>query len=291
MTYPRPQISLLVPFRASASSPHRTRLWSWLRTYWQYELPDAEVVIGTSTNPSFSKTEALNDAAKKAHGRIFVLLDSDAYLRGDTILRAARAIEESARRGQNRWFIPYRRLYRLVEASTELILNSDPKWPVRLPSPPAAEDVESMTTATYGHHFGAMVQIMPREAFESVGGMDPRFEGWGGEDVAFVRAVDTLFGKHKTLNAEVLHLWHPSIGHNASNKMWEGQNRPGMNGHLASRYHRATGDPQRMRALVEEARPPAPPPEPPPEPPPGTPQTWLKRVASWWRDAVWKLLV
>lgn len=278
MNQVRPQISLLVPFRPSASFPHRTRLWAWLQEYWRYELPDAEIVVGTSQSQTFSKTEAVNDAARRATGRIFVLLDSDAYIRGDSILRCARAIEEAARRGQKRWFIPYRRLYRLTEASTEIILNSDPKWPLRFPSPPAREDVESTTTAMYGHHFGAMAQIMSREAFEAVGLMDPRFEGWGGEDVAFVRAVDTLFGKHKTLNGDILHLWHPSIGTNAGNKMWEGQDRPGANGRLASRYHRATGDRVKMRALVGEAL-------------ALEAGGWLQRVTDWFLATVRRFLV
>jgi len=282
MSKSRPQISLLVPFRPSASSPHRSRLWAWLEKYWSYELPDAEIVIGKCKTATFSKTEALNDAASRATGRIFVLLDSDAYLRGSTILHCARAIEEAARRGQKRWFIPYRRLYRLREAATELVLCSDPKWPFRFPFTPAKDDVESTTSAMYGHHFGAMVQIMPREAFETVGCMDFRFEGWGGEDVAFVRAVDTLFGKHKTLNAEVFHLWHPSIGWNASNKMWEGQDRPGANSRLASRYHRATGDPRRMRALVDEVLKPVQPTKRP---------SWVQRVARWWLNAYRRFVV
>lgn len=272
----RPQISLLIPFRPSASLPHRARLWKWLEEYWSHELPDAEVVMGTCKNEIFRKTEAVNDAASRATGRIFVIMDSDAYLRGDQLLRAARAIEDAARRGQKRWFIPYRRLYRLTEAPTEMVLNSDPRWPLRFSSPPPPENVESTTTAMYGHHFGAMVQVMPREAFELVGQMDTRFEGWGGEDVAFVRAVDTLFGKHKTLNAEVLHLWHPAIGTNASNKMWEGQDRPGVNNRLASRYHKATGDLVKMRSLVDEAR------EKEPEQP-----GWIERLARWLRDLLW----
>jgi hypothetical protein len=245
-----------------------------LEEYWGYELPDAEIVIGRSKSETFSKTEAVNDAASRARGRIFVIIDSDTYLRGEQILRCARAIEESARRGYRRWYIPYRRLYRLMEAPTELVLTSDPKWPFRFSVPPPKEDVESTTTAMYGHHFGAMIQVMPREAFEVVGGMDRRFEGWGGEDVAFVRAVDTLFGKHKTLNADVLHLWHPSIGTNASNKMWEGQDRPGVNNRLASRFHKATADRVKMRALVDEANMKA------------DASNWVRRLARWWTAAL-----
>jgi hypothetical protein len=248
----RPQISLLVPFRPSVEHPHRVRLWAWLEQYWRYELPDAEIVIGRSTSETFSKTEAVNDAARRATGRIFVILDSDTYIRGTAILKCARAIEDAQRRGHRLWFIPYRRLYRLTEESTEQVLASSHQWPFRFPSPPPVDEVESTVGSMHGHHFGAMIQVMPREAFELVGGMDPRFQGWGGEDVSFMRAVDTLYAKHKTLRHDVLHLWHPSIGITVYDRMWEGQQRPGSNSRLAERYNRAVGDRVRMLALVDE---------------------------------------
>lgn len=252
MNRSRPQISLLVPFRASRHHPHRLRVWRWLERYWRHELPDAEIVIGRSKGRVFSKTEAINDAARRARGRIFVLLDSDAYMAGEHILYCARAIEKAKRRGHRLWFVPYRNLYRLTEQASELVLKSDPLWPHRFTSPPHRDELEHSSHSHYGHHYGAMVQIMPREAFFTVGCMDPRMQGWGSEDVAFLRAVDTLWGKHKTLNVDLLHLWHPSIAQTPFNKMWEGQETPNVNGNLGQRYHMATGDIVKMRALVDE---------------------------------------
>ena len=85
--------------------------------------------------------------------------------------------------------------------------------------------------------------------------MDERFKGWGGEDLAFMRAVDTLWAKHKTLNVQVLHLWHPKIGTIWTTRKWEGQKTSGSNNKLASRYYGAIGNRRQMRNLVEEARP------------------------------------
>jgi hypothetical protein len=248
----KPRISLLVPFRPSVHHPHRARLWRWLRDYWRHELPEAEIVIGRSTSHAFSKTEAVNDAARRARGGIFVLLDSDAYLAGSAIMEATRQIEEAAERGHHLWFVPYRNLYRLTEESTELVLESDPSHPYRFSTPPPEDAVESTEGSMHGHHYGAMCLIMPREAFETVGCMDPRFKGWGGEDVAFLLALDTLYGKHKSLKNDILHLWHPSIGKTVTDKMWEGQHSPGVNNNLAVRYHRAHGDSVKMRILVDE---------------------------------------
>ena len=86
-----------------------------------------------------------------------------------------------------------------------------PDDPLRFPSPPPVSAVESMQGSGYGHWFAAMCLMLPREAFFTVGGMDPRFRGWGGEDVSFMHAVDTLWGKHKTGHNDIMHFWHGKI--------------------------------------------------------------------------------
>jgi predicted glycosyltransferase involved in capsule biosynthesis len=246
-----PQISLLVPFRAKEGS-HRDVTWRWLKRYWQHQLPDAEIVIGKSHGRVFSKTEAVNSAARKAHGRIFVIIDADCYMDGQVIQNCADAIEKAQSRGHRRWFIPYRALYRLTEEKSAEILKRSPKNDMLVSSPPPWNEVESTIGSMHGRRYGALIQIVPREAFELVRGMDPRFRGWGGEDVSFARAVDTLYNNHKTSNNDVLTLWHPKIGTTYYNRQWGGQTRSEPNKHLATRYSAATGDRARMRKLVDE---------------------------------------
>lgn len=250
----KPQISLLVPFRAERGNSHRADTWNWLKAYWAKELPEAEIVIGRSKSAVFNKSEAVNAAAKKARGRIFVILDADAYIPGDVIRDCADRIEDAKLFGHNLWFVPYRHLYRLTESATRQLMDSSAESPVRFSSPPRQDDVLGANASSYGHHFGAMIQIMSRDAFRTVGGMDERMHGWGGEDISFVRLVDTLWGKHKTVDADVLHLWHPNIGVDFQTRKWEGQVQPGMNNNLSSRYNVATGDRQKMLRLAEEAR-------------------------------------
>lgn len=245
------KISLLVPFRPNRNSKHRLRSWKWLHHYWMHELPDAEIIVGHSCSEIFSKSEAINDAAARATGDIFVIIDSDCYLDGATVLRAAAAIEEGRALGHKVWFMPYRHLYRLTEKATKKVLCSDPAHPYRFSSPPDDADVESTVGSEMGHYFGAMVQIMPREAFETVGCWDPRFKGWGSEDISFLLAVDTLWGKHKSLDATVFHLWHPVFKSTGITRFWEGQTE-NTHGHLGARYRKAYGDLNRMRALVDE---------------------------------------
>lgn len=247
-----PGISLLVPFKPD--NEERRKVWAWLSEYWKHELPEAEIVIGTDHELPFSKTTAVNRAARKARGDIFVILDADTYIPGHVIRDAVARIRKARRKGHHLWFIPYRRVYRLTELATHKVLRSDPAHPYRFPSPPCDFDVEGTEGSAFGHRFGALIQIVPREAFELLGGMDERFRGWGGEDIAFVRALDTLYGKHKTTPNDVLHMWHPKHGTSWHTRRWSGQSRPRINDRLAMNYNTATGDRKKMTELIESGR-------------------------------------
>lgn len=249
----QPKISLLIPF--SSSDPIRKRNLKWLLKYWRHELPGVEIVIGHSTQEPFCKGEALNMAARRAKGKVLVLLDADAYLPGSVINRCADRIIEEEAYGNKLWYVPYRSLYRLTEQATELVIASSPRYPRRFSTPlPRGFAEEHGENSRYGHRYGAMIMVFSRQAYEIMGSFDERFKGWGGEDVALLRTFNTLYGKGKTTNNDILHLWHPTIGKNWLDKMWEGQEKVNVNAALTNRYHRAIGNPTQMRLLVDEAR-------------------------------------
>ena len=205
--------------------------------------------------PHFARLPLSIVRPDKARGDIFVILDADCLIAGDVIEYCATEIRNARKRGNRLWFMPYRYFYRLTDLASREILNSDPANPPRFFAlGPANYKVQDNKAADQAHWFGALIQIMPREAFAIAGGMDNRFHGWGGEDVAFMHAVDTLYCQHKTSPNGVIHLWHPSIGNSVKDRMWTGQTRPGTNGNLAARYFRAMGDAGRMRELVESSR-------------------------------------
>lgn len=246
----RQKITLLVPFRAD--NRYRARIWQWLERYWQRELPEAELIVCTDDGKPFCKTAAFNRGFAQANGDIIVLLDADCYIRGQVIRDCADKIRSSRRRGLPLWYVPYRRFYRLSETASKRLIASDPADPVRFPDPPAFDDFENPEAALSGHWWGALIQIMPREAFARAGGMDERFRGWGSEDVGFMQAVDTLYGKHKTSNNPVYHIWHPVITDPAKRfrRLWEYQQTAGSNDFLANRYRAARGDAEAMRKVV-----------------------------------------
>lgn len=249
----QPKISLLIPF--SSDSKIRKQTFKWLLDYWHSELPDAEIVIGHQNSKIFCKGEALNHAARKASGRVLVIMDADAYMSGAVVNRCADRILEELSHGNHLWYVPYRHLYRLKKWISRSIIRSDPANPLRIPSPPPPEYIQGKKHENmYAHRYGAMCMIFPREAYELIGCFDERFVGWGGEDVCLLRALDTVWGKHKTTNNDILHLWHPHIGTDYTSKRWEGQEQTNVNNNLSKKYHQASHHPNLMKRLLEEAR-------------------------------------
>lgn len=261
------RISILVPFQST--SPDRLRAWKWLRRYWEDQLPGAEIIVGhdwrswrTWWHPNpvpFSKTAAINHAFRRSHGDIIVILDADAYLPGQVITHCANRLRAARRRGVRTWFIPYRHLYRLTQAVSEMILRSDPRHPVRLPDPPPPQDLDGSDGSGWGegHRWGAMIQIMPREALERVLGADPRFRGWGGEDSSLLHALDCLWGEHRKTPNGVEHIWHERLASGPvvepwRVRIWDGQETGGANFQLAAQYKAARRNRKRMDEIVAE---------------------------------------
>jgi len=176
----KPLISLLVPFQSEDHD--RIRVWHWLREYWEHELSyDCEIIIGVDYKSKrrrfrkpipFSKTAAVNNAFKKSKGDIVVILDADAYFPGEVIRHCADRLRHAREVGVQTWFVPYAKLFRMTEAATLEVLGSRPGRPLRFSSPPPDEDVEATDGSGWANTFGALVQVMPREAFIAVGGMD-----------------------------------------------------------------------------------------------------------------------
>lgn len=258
-------ISIIIPFRSSKKYKRQAENFHWLKEYYECQLPGAEVIVGKDhhKHKPFSKAVAVNTGVRKSTGDILVIVDADGYLPIKSILTCAREIRKARKKHQKLWFVPYRRFYRLTDAASKRVLKSDPCDPYEFPVPPAKCDIQNTQGSGRGHWFGALVQVLPREAFDCVGGWDVRFRGWGGEDHSIMRATDTLYWRHKTLPGAVFHLWHPMLGKALDEefsgawvewkeRIWENQDKSGSNGKLAARYSRAFGNKKRMQKIVNE---------------------------------------
>jgi len=225
------QISILIPYQSDGNGP-RDAAMEWVLGYYAQSMPEAQICIGeiTGTKESFSRSKAINLAYRQASRDILVIADSDIVYDPD-LLNASVALVTS---GQ--WVIPFSRILRLNEPTSRLLQQHEGRWPLTVKPETLAE------TAT---GFVGGFNVLGRNAYETVGGYDERFIGWGGEDEAFAYALDTLVSPHVRLNGEMVHFWHPFVGPDG-NPHYE------SNYTLFKRYQLARGDEKGMQQLIQE---------------------------------------
>lgn len=236
------RVSILVPFRSEKTNVMRDKVWKWVRQRWEHIYPDAEIVMGEDTGGEpFSKTAAVNDAYLKATGDVMVVCDADAWMERDKIDRAIQVARETGR-----LVVPWKTVVRLNEEDSKKVMRRKPTSALNITDEMRAQAIESCIPETAGTLF-----VITRPGFEKVQGMDPRFRGWGFEDVALSRACETLLGPNVYLDDEVYSLYHarPVVANRG--RVWE--NDPGMLGvDLAKAYASAHRNPGAMRALVDQ---------------------------------------
>src|SRR5690606_37920878 len=69
----------------------------------------------------------------------------------------------------------------------------------------------------------SMCLAVPRAVFEAVGGFDPGYRGWGGEDNAFWHSASIVSGEPHRAPGAVYHLWHPPANEKR-NERWRDSN-------------------------------------------------------------------
>lgn len=240
-------ISILVPYRSDGGP--RDENWSWLGRYWSCQLPGAEIVIGETDVPAFSRSDAINNAASKAHGDVFLIADADCYIPRTTVIHCVEQIRVSENTGKPCWYVPYNVLYRLAQEPSRAVIESDPRAPKTFTEPldfSYLQYGQASAKRMYDtHKYGGGVSIVSRPAFYAAGSMDPRFKGWGHEDASFTKALDTLYGRHLIYPSGLFHLWHPV---NQSEKNAGAKS----NLNLYRRYIKAAHNPAKMQELVDE---------------------------------------
>lgn len=224
-------LSVLIPY--GGDEEWRDRNFNWLLRRYGDLLPGAQIVIGSSEEP-FNRGEARNRAFSQCSADTLLIADADTLFHVDQIEAAIQMLK-----WRRTWVIPYTWYYNLSREVTNSILNLDPTETIMEPTSPASYEhkVESW----------AGLLVMSRIAFETVGGYDERFQGWGYEDNAFRLAMDTLWGQHERVAwGYCLHLWHPAAEEDRFGQPHIYENRARFRD-----YEAASGDPGRMRQVVQ----------------------------------------
>jgi hypothetical protein len=223
------KISALIPFKSDHGGFRDKNLY-YIKKRYETLMPDVELIIGEDASEPFNHSRAVNRAAAKATGDLFMVVDADVFF-GTKLIDII--IQNEA---FHPWIIPFSQGFKLSPKGSEEVLKSGQ---IKLPTSFAEVDIESNC-----NFYGAFMNVMSREAFELVGGQDERFYGWGGEDESFARALDTLAGPHFRLYEPIFHLWHPPVEYYHSYRT--------KNDELKERYIKNFGNVEAMKELIAE---------------------------------------
>ena len=176
------RIVALAPRRAD--NGRRDQLWKWARAQWPWEIFEGESPPGP-----FNRSAAINDAARRAGD-----WDIAAIIDADTVLPHRQLLEGAQLAARGRAVLPFTHYCLLGRRETDALLRGG-----ELPATAAK------TTIRANRWSGCV--LVPRELWESVGGFDERFVGWGGEDIGFAAAL-LARGSVARIPGNLFHLWH-----------------------------------------------------------------------------------
>lgn len=214
-------VSAVIPWRPS---PGRDGHLQFVRTALTDALGGVPVVLADSGHQPFSRGPSLNSGVAQSTARILVVCD------GDTLVEAAplRAAVEAVQDGEVH--LPFTRCRMLTHEATQMVLDGgnanhaayEREWP----------------NSTGG------VCVLTRSTWETFGGWDERFVGWGFEDIAWWCVASTLGTWHQH-DGVIRHLWHPD-GRGIGSQRWQAGKA------LCDRYTDARGNADAIRALIGE---------------------------------------
>lgn len=209
----------------------RARARTWVVRWYGEHFPGMPIYTGEATSGQWSKGEAIADACAQVLHRpaAYVLADADSIIEHPAELRRAIELVSS---GEASWVVPHNQVYRLRDVETQR-LHDDPTAKPRL---------GWTCRPIYEGPAGGGITVVSPDAFDQVRGIDRRFLGWGGEDLAFGYALETLVAPVTRLEGRLVHLWHP---HPAPNLRGSPESEE-----LVAQYKQARGVRRRMEAVT-----------------------------------------
>ena len=222
-------VSVVIPW--TGGCPHREAAFGWVTARYRAEHPNWEIVCGNGDTPDgYSRSRAILDGARWATGDTLVIADADVWC------DPAEAVAHAAACG---WAVPHTLIHRLSETSTRRFLAGE-DWRKL----PLSTDNRQDEAPYVGNPTGTLLAIR-RDALETAP-PDPRFVGWGQEDVAWGLALRTLVGEPWRGRDDLVHLWHPPQPR-LSRVVGSAEGEA-----LANRYRFAARSAETMRELIEE---------------------------------------
>jgi hypothetical protein len=224
---PSPSVTVVVPFTPGICAV-RDRVWEWVRARYAALHPSWSVVVAEGAG-EWSKGRTLADTIAGVTSDVVIVADADCVIPPADLSSAVARVAAGAP-----WVVPHRQVLRLDERETERVLASPREEGIIRPQ-------RRQRRRYYEGIAGGGIVVIRRDAWD-IAPMDPRFVGWGYEDICWGIALDTLVGDHVRLDGDLIHLWHPPQENHASpNATSEA---------LYQSYLAAKNLPRRVRALV-----------------------------------------
>ncbi len=202
-------LSIVIPFRAV--EPRREQIFNWILDRFQtMEFNDLgfEVIVSDSdSHKDFNRSQARNKGAAQAKGDLILFADADTYMIADQIYRNIRAM----RNDETMWVVCQQTYYIATNETTDYILSREPNTREDFREMPMLDTLRNSISVAGGY-------MVNKEQFESVGGYDERFNGWGYEDTAFLMSMETLWDYSvRPKDSYVIHLEHPAMRFDSPN--------------------------------------------------------------------------
>jgi hypothetical protein len=228
-------VDLIIPFSFDDDERDAARLF--VCAHYALRHPGLNVVFGVDPlnvrgdYAEWSKGRAVANGVSRSRNPILVVADADVIVPPEGLGYSIIAVMHGAA-----WSMPHGTVYRLSRRGTSAVYAAGEL--------PAVPNIKYAERTHPGPHGGGMV-VLTRAAYEATG-IDPRFIGFGGDDISFARALDTLVGKCERFDFPMTHLFHERTPRRHGNRGSD------ANEALAARYMIADGDPWAMQTIIDE---------------------------------------
>lgn len=181
-----------VPFKPDFG--HRDQLFTHLKDHYWNQI-GFELLVGRNDNDPFNRSAAINQALD-TDWEVAVIADGDTWVPAKQLHKAILLAKITGK-----LIAAFDAVVELDRATTNRILNGE----LSLVGSFGAEKVRTREMETQ-----SSMLVIGRDLWDRVGGMDTRFQGWGGEDNAFWHACRIHAGEPERISGNAYHLWHPT---------------------------------------------------------------------------------
>ncbi len=163
-------------------------------------LPPGCIHVFTYNDDVFNKSWAFNVGFRHAHGEVLALGDADMIISGRDILSESIAMCRTDAEAVK----PYSHLIDLTLEETDQFLDSGECFiPARCGQAPDREGIGEFVCFCGG------LFLIRRSVYDTLGGFDERFLGWGGEDDAMSEKIERLVASSRVVTGvTACHLYH-----------------------------------------------------------------------------------